>query len=463
VKRFALALLLPLFACSNELPPIGQLVLHVDTDAPVPPALGQSLSRSDPQPLFDSIRIEVFEPGATTPCAGCTREFAIDAGKFAKGDVSIGIPGKPGVSGYRARVTLFLEEWVYPCTLIPDAERAQTDACNADPTASAPHPATVLQSVVALPPVVDGVVTDVSVLLETESVGQPQGALDAPIDVTPGNGVPSAVGLWPGAARNNCSTAARPGEVCIPSGAFWQGNARVSLWEQRAFTPHLVVVSPFFLKTTEVTVEECRSVPLCDTYTTQTVIPNGACDYTHTPSAVSDKRAVNCVLTPAKMAYCAAWGGELPTLAQLEYAGRGTVGSIYVWGNDDPTCEDAMFLRASEQDFVTQESCWVAGDKGPFVPGRGKRDRLDMPTGTVVDLAGNMSECARDAYDGTCDQPWPPGVLYDPVANVGKGYNALMGGNWQDGALGMALNGHGCIPPDFVSIEYGFRCSRPDQ
>ncbi len=461
MKRIALLPLVFVFACSTELPPIGQLVLYVDTDAPVPPAAGQSLARSDPAPLFDTIRIEVFEPGATAPCDGCTREFAIDAGKFAAHDVSFGIPSKPGVSGYVARVTLFLEEWVYPCALIPAAEKALTDACN-DPSASTPHPATVLQQTVALPAVVDGIVTDVSVLLATDSVGQPQGSLDAPIDATPGKPDTSAVGTWPDAERHDCSTTARPGEVCVPSGAYWQGNARPSLWESRIFTPHLVVLSPFFLKTTEVTVEECRSVAICDSYSTKSIIVGGVCDYTHNPGT-NDKRAANCILTPAKQAYCAAWGGELPSLAQLEYAARGTVGSIYVWGNDDPQCEDAMFLRSSEQDFVVAGSCYDANDHGPFPPGKGKRDRLELPTGTIVDLGGNLAECSRDGYGADCDPPWPPGVLYDPVATVGVQNNGLMGGDWQDGPLGLALAGHGCIPPNYVSTEYGFRCSRADK
>ena len=54
--------------CSAELPPLGQTLLYIDTDAPLPPAPGESLGEDDPPALFDRVRLDVYPPGATEPC-----------------------------------------------------------------------------------------------------------------------------------------------------------------------------------------------------------------------------------------------------------------------------------------------------------------------------------------------------------------------------------------------------------
>src|SRR6185436_82728 len=93
---------------------------------------------------------------------------------------------------------------------------------------------------------------DVTVFLPTDAVGRPIGTLDDPIPAdlrAPGI---SAVGTWPGARRVPCQGMANPGEVCVPGGAFWMGNPLLSVGD--ATRQRLVVLSPFFIDSAEVTV-----------------------------------------------------------------------------------------------------------------------------------------------------------------------------------------------------------------
>lgn len=460
-----LAFLLLALGCSiapDALPPTGQIVLYFDTDAPVPPGDGKSLTRDDPAPLFDTLRVEVFEPGQSEPCGACTREFPIDAHKFATRSVSIGIPTKPGVSGYRVRASIFPQEWVFPCALIPDADKRGNAACASDPAARIPHPATVIARTIGLPPVGKEGVNELTMMLDTESVGVPQGSLDAPTEPTPGRPGVSQVGTWPGATRNGCASAPRDDEACVPSGAFWRGNARPAEWLHIPISPRLVVLAPFFMKKAEVTVRECRGVSGCASYASSNanVLGKYWCDYTPTPTS-NDELPVNCLIVAPMKAYCESSGRELPSAAQLEYAGRGLVGSMYVWGNDDPTCEDAMWGRGSETDALTKGPCYAL-PRGPYRAGSGKRDRLVLPTGTIVDLAGNLQEWAQDATPPDCNCPWPAGVLRDPVCNdPGGTHYAATGGSWTYGSSALALGLPGCGQANFIASMNGFRCSRP--
>src|SRR5688572_29768293 len=96
-------------ACDEEVivePAPGQVVLHFDTDAPVPAPSGIA-TVEDAAPLFDRMRVEVFEPGRDQPCPTCINDFALDTTLFADRRASIGIAPKAGVSGYRVRARIY--------------------------------------------------------------------------------------------------------------------------------------------------------------------------------------------------------------------------------------------------------------------------------------------------------------------------------------------------------------------
>lgn len=455
----------PMGCAKDPLPPLGEIIVYVDTDAPVPPGGGRAPGLTDPVPLFDTIRFDTFEPGASEPCKGCSREFDVDKDKFTSQHVSIGVPARAGIPGYRLRVSLYLHDWLVPCWTLTDDQQAIYADC-ADPNALVPHPLATISRTLALPVTQEGYLQKIHTLLATDAVGIPDGTLDTPVDVESGNPPRSIASTWAGGERHDCATPARPGEACVPSGAFWAGNPRAivfkSYYNIAAYpTPRLLVLSPFFMKTTEVTVSECLAAPIaCGDPVAVAPNPNfgGLCTIN---SGWSRKVPINCTTGPMRNAYCAAWGGTVPSAAQLEYVGRGLIGTTFVWGNDLPSCEDAMWGRANYNELGPCYTAKVGG--GPYATGLGARDRLVLPTGTIVDVAGNIQEHTSDHLSLACKCQWPAGVLHDPVcAGPSTGPSGIVGGLWASGPAGMALGEMGCYGDfDYPSADVGFRCARP--
>ena len=88
------------------LPPAGQLVVHVDTDAPLPEEPGTTPSFVPP--LFDRLSFELFLPGETVPCRGCARELEPTREGAARGALSIGVlPEGSARRDLRLRVRLY--------------------------------------------------------------------------------------------------------------------------------------------------------------------------------------------------------------------------------------------------------------------------------------------------------------------------------------------------------------------
>ena len=177
---------LALAACSSEPKVVvpAQVLVYFDTDAPIPikgGAAGQT------PPLFDRLRIDVFPPGSSSPCDGCSNDFELDTELFRQRQVSIGLAPPVGVSGYRVRARLFKAAFADP-TGIPNADSS-------------------VEVTFALPPAQDGVVLERTVALATNDVGRPVGALSAPSEPLRGRPQKSLVGTWDGARRIDCGAA----------------------------------------------------------------------------------------------------------------------------------------------------------------------------------------------------------------------------------------------------------------
>ncbi len=452
-------------SCTSELPPRSQLVLHVDTDAIVPPAVGVALGPDDPPPLFDTLLVEVFEPGATEPCDGCARQFALDADHFRNGAVSLGIPAAAGVSGYRARIRM------YPA-------RATLSGEPPAPSAEGVAPTSVVDTVVALPPA-DGVV-HASVFLATDSVGAPAGTLDAPVAPAPGPPGASRVGTWPGARRIACAGAARDGEVCVRGGAFWMGNAKVTGEGEQDAADHLrlVVLAPFFLDATEVTVGRARAAGLAADYawsngTTGTSFRD-YCTYSATATGREDL-PINCTTWKTATQFCRAQGGDLQSEAQFEYVASAQRGRLFAWGEDEPTCDDAVLGRAGWGLLAPIDSpCKTpSAPGGPLAVGAKvtppRRDRVELGGGgTVYDLVGNMCEFTRDTWNRQAEPCWShPGVYVDPVCTTvspadGGAKHVYRGGCWDLTArLATSASRESLDDSTTVGlIGLGFRCAR---
>lgn len=382
------------------LAPLGQVLLYVDTDAPLPAAPGDTLAFTDPPALFDRVRIEVVRSDAEKPCADCTREFDLDRRLVGEGRASVGLRPPVGARGYVARVRLFRSAFA---------------------TSGEPLPSATTDVTVELPTIAAEGVVAVTVLLKTEDVGRPVGSRERPVQPIAGAPTGGHAGTWPGAQRRDCGPAQpEPGEVCIPGGAYWMGHPKVpsrdDLGEVR-----LVNLSPFFLDSAEVTIGDFRASglakpmdpylsPFGDPYNNDQTARQ-LCLYTPEPG-YREQQPVNCLSWDTARAYCLSRGADLPTEAQLHYAASGLESRLYVWGDDAPSCEDAVFTRADI--FVRLVKC-PGGSTEPA--GAGARDRLVLPWGTVFDLAGNVAEYTRDLYNSLRESCWQASIYRDPLCD----------------------------------------------
>lgn len=445
---------------TDTLPPEGQLLVYFDTDAPLPPPAGQTASSADAAPLFDRLRVEVFRPNESSPCGECTHEFDVDRATVGEGRASVGIKPPAHATGYAARVRLFRAAFV-------ELGQPRRDA--------------TIDVTVALPPVETEGITPVTVFLRTDDVGHPIGSRAEP--AAPEPGLPRGrVGTWPGARRVGCAEAPAPFEVCVPGGAFWMGNPRMETMQVGLddVVLRLVVLSPFYLDKTEVLVPTFRAAriaapkdPIPDSDHYENGLPQGVrCTYT-AELGNFESVPVNC-LSPAKASeFCRTRGGDLPSEAQLQYVAGALEGRLYPWGNDPPTCDDAVFARVRQ--LLGPDSACGGGSMSP--PGSGGRDRLDFGGGTVVDIVGNLAEYARDDWNLQKESCWSSGaVLYDPVCTTPtrmpdlEGAHTVMGGSFVSvgGMLASAFRqpSHPFPPSprggDVVFFSgTGFRCARP--
>jgi formylglycine-generating enzyme len=464
--------------CGDELPPLGQVVLAVDTDALLPPPPGEVLGPGESPALFDTLRVDVYEPGAREPCVGCSRTFAIDRAQVAAGRASIGLPLTSGVEGHRVRLRLFHAA----STLTGDVPGEPCLGCT---------PTSVIETVVSLPGVGEEGIVDGHVILHTERVGFGGGTIDEPEETHEGPVGASLVGTWPHASRVDCTLTPAEGEVCIPGGAYWMGNPHaVGLGGGNdADRRRLVVLDPFFLDANELTVGAFRArVDALDPATRQALLPvpwSGTtkgedwadyCTFTEAPGPHEDEPLV-CIRWDQARAFCELRGADLPTEAQLEYAASGLEGRLFVWGSEEPDCDEAVIARYGYGLFQTGpfelEGCLPAAEPGGTevvgsVLDPPRRDRLELAGGTVFDLVGNATEWARDVYNRQTEPCWSGGGVYrNPLCETespADGFlHAFRLGSYAVGARqAVAAYRHGLDDSNPIyTIDLGFRCARP--
>ena len=429
--------LLATAACSSELPPQGQVVLHLDTNAPL-----------EANALFDRVTVEITPPGSTTPCAGCVRELALDVAKVRAGAFSFGFVPPPRAVGYVARLRMFRS-----------AGRGT------------PRPASTIELVGYLPAVAEDGVVHLTARFRVEDVGRPRGTFEAPIVFERGAPAPSAEGSWTPGLAVECATRAPAGSTCFPGGAFFMGDPRVNpvYGDGSGSAEHLVVLSPFYLDNREVTVADVRrsGLALLDSRGRLVDPEDGTrdalddrCTYSLAPGGFED-RPVNCVSFPLARAYCQARGGDLPSEAQIELAASARGTRLYPWGDHDPTCADAAIARTTVAGGEDCHPDTFPLALRPLVAGSGAKDRV----GDVVDLAANLREWARDVY-ARDDQPcWASPLLVDPVCEQGDpDVRSTKGGELARTPLPYAQergSASGASRRDLTMPTVGFRCAYP--
>lgn len=429
--RLLVVALIGLIAGCEErtLPPSGQLIIYVDTDAPLGSSKGANQSLLESAGLFDRLRVEVLAPNGSPACAECKRDFVVTSDDLDLGRLSFGVKLVPNTPGYRARIRFFVSD-----------TRVDGD----------PRVDTTLDAVYALPPHGEEGIVEITAFVPFETIGQEADPSAIGAGAEPARGRTFRGERAVPRLRPQCSTEPRPGEVCVPGGAFWEKRSDVtnegsSLWRA-------VVLSPFFIDDREVTVANMRASTLTKASDPQPSTGNALeCTYTSMPKDF-ESLPVTCVTSDLAERYCARKNGTLPTGAQLEYVRGRLAGQPYVWGFDEPTCYDAVWARGRNDAF---NECSSLG-QGPQVAGRGARDRLTLPTGVVLDLSGNVAELISD-WPADCTKSG--GVLFDPKCGRARGRAAWGTFNEDRSFLQSSVRS---IPENTVDPRIGFRCVRPD-
>ena len=445
-------------ACVRALPPTGQIVLYVDTDAIVRAAPGVPVALTSLSPMIDRARFAVLQGGKPLP--NSTRDVPIDAQMLQERRLSFGVVLPPHETDVTVRVRLFRADRVF---------------------GAEPDPGVTLESVVALPPVEEEGLTELSIVLHANDFGVPIG----PVPPSPGALGSSLVGTVRGGKRVPCTGDAERGAACVPGATFFFGNPQ---FRGRAptndiYAERLVFVSPFFLDVTEVTVGAFRAAwPMLRGKVAEPVVQGpGDAEYcTWSAQPVSEVRALNCVTWATAEAYCELNGQTLPSEAQFELVTSGAGEELaFPWGNDEPDCSEAVWglggIPSATSDSVKRgaDNCRVSRTgAGPLQPGQGLSDKIGADVvhsaggDEIQDLGGNVSEWMRDVWARPTDSFWS-GVkpMVDPVnaapnAIDGPDIRPVRGGDWASTALTTRAGFRRQRAGSATSTLVGFRCAR---
>lgn len=454
---------------AEELPPAGQVLLYVTTDAPLPSAPGEPVDPGAPPALFDRLLLDIYPSGETEPCSECSREIEVYRERIGEG-VSMGILPTPGQRGPVARARLF---------------RAITKIGGKPPALS------TIDVYAQLPEVGADDIVKATIVLRVDDLGQPRGSLIEPIPALVGG--PPEVTTWAGARRIDCAGVATPSEACVPGGAFWLGHPQSGFHSPGADATEsrLVVLRPFFLDLREVTVADYRSSKLATVAAGTSVDPlvglpstdqateltpfdeQYYCTYSDEPLTGAESREglpVNCISWNAANEYCAAQGKRLPSEAEWEYAGSALRSDLFVWGSDadNLNCTDGVWERAGRYTLLGGDGSCSFTEGGPLPPGNGKRDRLMLGGREVVDLMGNVSEWTRDYWNRTTEPCWAGRSLLESpecttpstldLSQTGE-LHTVKGSTWITIPFPSARRRGGDAP----FANRGFRCIRDDR
>ena len=166
----------------------------------------------------------------------------------------------------------------------------------------------------------------------------------------------------------------------------------------------------------------------------------------------------------------------MPTEAQLAYVSSGLEGRLYVWGNDEPACGDAVFAPGGRGPyaFSTPDHRRPTGTTGgPLTVTETQltRDTLELKSGVIVGIASNVAELARDRWQRWDERCWESPLLRDPVcmkkSSVDGERWVLRGGGWASGPYALRAAARvGVRPPanesDTNWPRFGFRCAWQD-
>lgn len=461
--------------------PRTQLVVVVDTDAIV-----QGLVLDDPTlsgaGAIDTLRIDAI-PSDGSNTAYDLRTFI--APEPEDWPLSFGVAGDEAsfAGPVRLRIRAFAGRFARPGEL--------ADEATLDPVGTL-----TIDRLVEIDPPVSGVRT-VRVTLRADCMGVPTYFTDPPTTCvdgetrrgSPHDGVEevdsvaladstSQVGTWPYAREAPCSVAAPAGvdAVCVPGGFSILGAPGLEGISEdylRASPPQPVLVSPFFLDRTEMSVGRFRALLGSGRLPVDLDLPfvrdpsdsdDQYCTWLGPDDATHDALPLNCIPVESAVRVCAAIGGSVPTEAQWEYAARGRGrGTLYPWGNDVPSCCAASLSRSGPPPARTECEGGGLEPVGSHPASEACGGIGDQSIDGVLDLAGSVIEVLLDAPKHFDDACWSPanggGIAVDPVCvDETVLSRSARGGYWNAGlstGAGVLRNTASNGPQE------GFRCAYP--
>ena len=229
----------------------------------------------------------------------------------------------------------------------------------------------------------------------------------------------------------------KDGMVRIPGGRFTMGS------DDKKAPPNerpsrVVVVAPFWLDKTEVTVSAYRAC-----------VDRGACSKPARSSTsctydLGDPALpISCVPWTSAQAFCITLNKRLPREVEWEMAARGSSAIKYPWGGGSATgCGAAVTLAGD----TTQRSC---GNKKPMRVG--SHPGGASPFG-VHDMSGNVEEWVADWYGET---------VSDLSPRAGASH-VLRGGGWLSQPSAAKTTSRNWGSAREMGPNVGFRCAKDD-
>ncbi len=276
------------------------------------------------------------------------------------------------------------------------------------------------------------------------------------------------------------------GMIGIPGGEVWIGKARDEKDADADETEHRVVLGPFCIDVTEVTVGQLRKCSedkagrlSCGPVPRTTFKSGEGKDHDFwssfcTGSVVASGREdhpINCVDWATANRYCRWRGARLPTEAEWEYAARGKERRLYPWGSARPT---ERWLNACGSECRAMAAKKGQGDWGTLFSGDDGWPST-APVGVVGgdrsafgvrDMGGNISEWVQDWYAPyAAGSPEPPlNPVREEPPDIEVAMRVTRGGNWESETadhdpVRAAYRSRNA--PDTRSVQIGFRCAAP--
>ena len=250
-------------------------------------------------------------------------------------------------------------------------------------------------------------------------------------------------------------------EVCVRGGAFVMGGVDSSQGDPSvdALPERVAFVTSFLMDRYEATVGRFRWAFSQGFDTGEFTHDVAYCTLT-IPVGPNEQDPMNCITYEGARSLCQWAGGDLPTEAQWEYAASAfgrPFKTHYPWGDSRPACSQCVYGRASYLE-CPKDASGPAPVTASDNPGG---DVTPGPGPTLVDLGGNVSEFAADTFAAYSSNCWLAAPLANPACRARGGRPSFRGGNFFNGSALLLATYRIPFEHEELSDDVGFRCVRP--